>query len=154
MVISSKLSVKKETGVDDGTRTHDDWNHNPGLYQLSYAHHESELTILTLDTCGFTSICHRSLKLARLTGLEPVTYGLAYHYSFHCPGISIEISRITGSWSGLYLRHLRRGTYSLYGSHRSDSRRFPRYCHRHNALRFHRYSTLHFTGSFSCKGSC
>jgi hypothetical protein len=26
-------------GVDDGTRTHDDWNHNPGLYQLSYAHH-------------------------------------------------------------------------------------------------------------------
>ena len=26
-------------GVDDGTRTHDDRNHNPGLYQLSYAHH-------------------------------------------------------------------------------------------------------------------
>ena len=28
-----------KTGVDDGTRTHDDRNHNPGLYQLSYAHH-------------------------------------------------------------------------------------------------------------------
>ena len=28
-----------ENGVDDGTRTHDDRNHNPGLYQLSYAHH-------------------------------------------------------------------------------------------------------------------
>jgi hypothetical protein len=27
-------------GVDDGTRTHDDRNHNPGLYQLSYAHHK------------------------------------------------------------------------------------------------------------------
>ncbi len=27
------------TGVDDGTRTHDDRNHNPGLYQLSYIHH-------------------------------------------------------------------------------------------------------------------
>jgi integrase len=26
-------------GVDDGTRTHDDRNHNPGLYQLSYTHH-------------------------------------------------------------------------------------------------------------------
>ena len=26
-------------GVDDGTRTHDDRDHNPGLYQLSYAHH-------------------------------------------------------------------------------------------------------------------
>ena len=28
-----------ENGVDDGTRTHDDRVHNPGLYQLSYAHH-------------------------------------------------------------------------------------------------------------------
>lgn len=26
-------------GVDDGTRTHDSRNHNPGLYQLSYSHH-------------------------------------------------------------------------------------------------------------------
>ena len=28
-----------EYGVDDGTRTHDNWNHNTGLYQLNYAHH-------------------------------------------------------------------------------------------------------------------
>ena len=28
-----------KNGVDDGTRTHDGWIHNPGLYQLSYAHH-------------------------------------------------------------------------------------------------------------------
>ncbi len=26
-------------GVDDGARTHDNRNHNPGLYQLSYVHH-------------------------------------------------------------------------------------------------------------------
>jgi hypothetical protein len=26
-------------GVDDGARTHDNRNHNPGLYQLSYIHH-------------------------------------------------------------------------------------------------------------------
>jgi hypothetical protein len=25
--------------VADGTRTHDNRNHNPGLYQLSYSHH-------------------------------------------------------------------------------------------------------------------
>ncbi len=25
--------------MDDGTRTHDNRNHNPGLYQLSYVHH-------------------------------------------------------------------------------------------------------------------
>ena len=28
-----------EGGVDDGTRTRDGRNHNPGLYQLSYVHH-------------------------------------------------------------------------------------------------------------------
>ena len=26
-------------GVADGARTHDNRNHNPGLYQLSYSHH-------------------------------------------------------------------------------------------------------------------
>src|SRR5690606_28381548 len=42
-------------GVADGTRTHDNRNHNPGLYQLSYSHH---------------------LRLACPTGFEPVTLGL------------------------------------------------------------------------------
>jgi hypothetical protein len=31
--------IPREGGVADGTRTHDDRNHNPGLYQLSYSHH-------------------------------------------------------------------------------------------------------------------
>ena len=35
-----------ELGVDDGTRTHDNRNHNPGLYQLSYAHHRHKLKTL------------------------------------------------------------------------------------------------------------
>jgi hypothetical protein len=42
-------------GVADGARTHDHWNHNPGLYQLSYSHHR---------------------KLACPTGIEPVTLSL------------------------------------------------------------------------------
>jgi hypothetical protein len=29
----------REDGVADGARTHDNRNHNPGLYQLSYSHH-------------------------------------------------------------------------------------------------------------------
>ncbi len=33
-----------KTGVDDGARTHDNRNHNPGLYQLSYIHRRSGLT--------------------------------------------------------------------------------------------------------------
>ena len=31
--------LPRKSGVDDGARTHDNRNHNPGLYQLSYAHH-------------------------------------------------------------------------------------------------------------------
>ena len=33
--------LSQKNGVDDGTRTHDSRNHNPGLYQLSYAHHKT-----------------------------------------------------------------------------------------------------------------
>ncbi len=63
---------------------------------------------------------------------------------------------ITGLGSGLYLHHHRWDTYSLYGSRRLTApgparrpgpgrarSRFPRYCHRRDALRFHRYSVLH-----------
>ena len=45
----------KNYGVGNGTRPHDNRNHNPGLYQLSYSHHQI---------------------LARPTGFEPVTLGL------------------------------------------------------------------------------
>jgi hypothetical protein len=34
-----ELKEGKGGGVNDGTRTHDDRIHNPGLYQLSYVHH-------------------------------------------------------------------------------------------------------------------
>jgi hypothetical protein len=49
--------------VADGTRTHDNWNHNPGLYQLSYSHHWK------LENA------HED-DLARPAGLEPTTAGL------------------------------------------------------------------------------
>ena len=57
-------------GVSDGDRTHDHRNHNPELYQLSYAHHIH----YSATSC-----------LARPAGLEPATYGLAYHYHFRDP---------------------------------------------------------------------
>lgn len=38
--LSRKCLISFEFGgVADGTRTHDNRNHNPGLYQLSYSHH-------------------------------------------------------------------------------------------------------------------
>ena len=45
--------------MNDGARTHDNRNHNPGLYQLSYVHHKMP-----------------SKKMARPAGLEPATPGL------------------------------------------------------------------------------
>jgi hypothetical protein len=49
--------------VSDGTRTRDNRDHNPGLYQLSYAHHRLEGVAPTAD-------------LACPAGLEPATLGL------------------------------------------------------------------------------
>jgi hypothetical protein len=46
-------------GVDDGTRTHDNRDHNPGLYQLSYVHRPSLIAWLACPA-----------------GLEPATLGL------------------------------------------------------------------------------
>ena len=34
---------RKNIGVADGARTHDNRNHNPGLYQLSYSHRRSRI---------------------------------------------------------------------------------------------------------------
>ncbi len=47
--------------MDDGARTHDNRNHNPGLYQLSYNHHRE------IFLAG---------HMARPAGFEPATLGL------------------------------------------------------------------------------
>ena len=40
-------------GVNDGARTRDNRNHNPGLYQLSYAHHNIDTVFSKIDTCKY-----------------------------------------------------------------------------------------------------
>ena len=55
--------LKGEIGVTDGARTHDNRNHNPGLYQLSYSHHGRNFHTLLV-------------AMARPIGLEPMTHGL------------------------------------------------------------------------------
>ena len=40
---ASKLANPLKLGVADGARTHDNRNHNPGLYQLSYSHRSLQL---------------------------------------------------------------------------------------------------------------
>ena len=62
--------VTTKNGVDDGTRTHDDRDHNPGLYQLSYAHHGNANCIAAEAAPTVLAV------LARPAGLEPATLGL------------------------------------------------------------------------------
>lgn len=52
----------------NGTRTHDNWNHNPGLYQLSYSH--QQLQIKEIETCYIT--LYNKIITIRPTGFEPV----------------------------------------------------------------------------------
>ena len=67
------LATKQETicfvkyGVDDGSRTHDTGNHNPVLYQLSYAHH------IALRILHQTFLTYQPRLLARPAGFEPAT---------------------------------------------------------------------------------
>ena len=68
--MASNQTLKKN-GVDDGTRTHDDRHHKPGLYQLSYAHHYIQII---LQFCQ--SLVLKDEDLARPAGLEPATPGL------------------------------------------------------------------------------
>ncbi len=162
-----------DIGVDDGTRTHDDRDHNPGLYQLSYAHHGIQIlarlappvhslfsrkwrarqdgppfsrpvVALCAPRCEPRFSSCQSLELARPAGFEPATAGLAYQLPLSRPRL------MSGLWSGLSLRHLRRRTYSLYGSPRTvNALRFPRDCHQRYLLRVPRYSAVHCTGSVS-----
>lgn len=55
-------------GVNDGARTRDNRNHNPGLYQLSYAHHNMGFS--TNGALGRTRTCDPRLRRPVLYPVE------------------------------------------------------------------------------------
>ena len=69
---NSGNTVKGVGGVDDGARTHDHRNHNPGLYQLSYAHHRlhQHQTIKTTGTPDRNRTCNPQLRRLVLYPVE------------------------------------------------------------------------------------
>ena len=62
----------EKSGVDDGTRTHDDRDHNPGLYQLSYAHHIAVFRCFArrYGAPGRTRTCNPRLRRPMLYPVE------------------------------------------------------------------------------------
>ena len=60
-IIFMSKTIVLHNGVNDGTRTHDNRDHNPGLYQLSYAHH-IQLAPPRAGTPGRTRTCYPRLR--------------------------------------------------------------------------------------------
>ncbi len=59
-VYKKTLQTHESIGVADGARTHDNRNHNPGLYQLSYSHRRSlyysRATLISTLNFSFNSL--------------------------------------------------------------------------------------------------
>ena len=53
-------STRRMGGVSDGDRTHDHRNHNPALYQLSYAHHKGDANSNVFEV-GMTMLLNRGM---------------------------------------------------------------------------------------------
>ncbi len=130
-------------GVSDGARTHDHRNHNPELYQLSYAHHTIFALGQLLAWCHhFSQIIFRKISYLLSVNLRSLLSEntLAQQPDTNLTGapdrtrtcnlrlsVPLQLSLVTAdarysgavfglSWSGLYLHHFRWDTYSLYGS--------------------------------------
>ncbi len=68
-------AVNKRNGVDDGSRTRNHWSHSPVLCQLSYIHHQPDISSITYPNRSFPH-CQMPYALARLKGLEPLAHCL------------------------------------------------------------------------------
>ena len=71
--------------MDDGIRTRDNWNHNPGLYQLSYAHHHACLSAEAIS-CGRKSSSGqnpRRLPMRLPMTHRPITTTPVLHAQFY-----------------------------------------------------------------------
>ena len=56
--------MTEEIGVNDGARTHDRRNHNPELYQLSYAHHRNVMIVTTTNALNDITFSDAALTLS------------------------------------------------------------------------------------------
>ena len=78
----------------DGARTHDHWNHNPGLYQLSYSHHNKKLSGCLMSS----GLLKPHEDMARPAGFEPATTRLEGGCSIQLSyGRMLELKTLAGS---------------------------------------------------------
>ena len=90
----------KLTGVDEGARTLDRRNHNPELYQLSYAHQQSYSFNLKPTPYGMKP--GKTDRMAHPAGFEPATIrlegGCSIQLSYGRPDLIVKrIVRLTST---------------------------------------------------------
>ena len=95
--IRNLLIKNQGVGVDDGTRTHDNRNHNPGLYQLSYVHQISIFGAFRLAPSdgapGRTRTCNPRLSVPPLLSQPPPFRGVrGLDYLFTVSGAARIVS--------------------------------------------------------------
>ena len=80
------LLVEEETGASEGAWTLDHWNHNPELYQLSYARHTSNTNdlqnIQIIEYFIFPQICMYLLTIPYILALSLPLIRSPVHYHF------------------------------------------------------------------------
>ena len=113
-------------GVDDGSRTHDTGNHNPVLYQLSYAHH---IACCILHESFLT---YQLRLMARPAGFEPATTRLEGGCSIRLSygrllSSLIKYLTLSSNTAQLYLFSFRI-SFRLYWVSGVNIREFPRTC--------------------------
>ena len=95
MTLPIRFGWRMQIGVDDGTRTHDDRIHNPGLYLLSYAHHG--VIIIPIDrpeygAPGRTRTCNPRLSLPTTAFAAPHVRVCGLDYLFAVSGAARIVS--------------------------------------------------------------
>src|SRR5512147_369598 len=73
-------NVNEISGVGGGVRTHDHWNHNPALYQLSYTHRIGNDPIVSNASAPPQKPASQRLLEARLL---PQLVHAALHFGIH-----------------------------------------------------------------------
>ena len=85
-ILSDFLLVEEETGASEGAWTLDHWNHNPELYQLSYARHTSNTNdlqnIQIIEYFIFPQICMYLLTIPYILALSLPLIRSPVHYHF------------------------------------------------------------------------
>ena len=83
-----------KVGVNDGIRTRDNWNHNPGLYQLSYIHHHVMLLTLRHKKTALCGIFYRPLfksgRSSRIRTYDPLVPNQVHYQAVLCSELGVN----------------------------------------------------------------